>query len=208
MRIRSHCISPRRTLICRRNGLSRCFAVTSQYESLLPDSKQKSDLRPLFCANTGHSRMQSGLTGFGRKRTGRFGAADQESGRRRCAARMNARGNSQSRALAIHPPVRTALTPAVGSDFAKVLSKLPPEELERCSELLYNQRARQYQGSSEPRPLGSTFAFARSRERGLPHQGHGLHRPLSPRWTAAQFLGALSRVASGEPRSASPIPAG
>jgi hypothetical protein len=26
---------------------------------------------------------------------------------------MNARGNSQSRALAIHPPVRTALTPAV-----------------------------------------------------------------------------------------------
>src|SRR5229473_3044584 len=42
---------------------------------------------------------------------------------------MNARGNSQSRALAIHPPVRTALTPAVGSDFAKVLSKLPPEEL-------------------------------------------------------------------------------
>ena len=47
----------------------------------------------------------------------------------------------QSRALAIHPPVRTALTPAVGSDFAKVLSKLPPEELERCSELLYNQRA-------------------------------------------------------------------
>ena len=49
---------------------------------------------------------------------------------------------------------------------------------------------------------------ARSRERGLPHQGHGLHRPLWPRWTAAQFLGALSRVASGEPRSASPIPAG
>src|ERR1700730_5306711 len=96
--------------------------------------------------------MQSGLTGFGRKRTGRFGAADQESGRRRCAARMNARGNSQSRALAIHPPVRTALTPAVGSDFAKVLSKLPPEELERCSEQLYNQRARQCQGSSEPQP--------------------------------------------------------
>jgi hypothetical protein len=43
---------------------------------------------------------------------------------------MNARRNSQSRALAIHPPVRTALTPAVGGDFAKVLSKLPPEELE------------------------------------------------------------------------------
>src|SRR5258708_39503485 len=81
--------------------------------------------------------MQSGLTGFGRKWTGRFGAADQESGRRRCAARMNARGNSQSRALAIHPPVRTALTPAVGRTSRKVLSKLPPEELERCSELLY-----------------------------------------------------------------------
>src|SRR5580704_12579715 len=123
--------------------------------------------------------MQSGLTGFGRKRTGRFGAADRESGRRRCAARMNARGNSQSRALAIHPPVRTALTPAVGSDFAKVLSKLPPEELERCS---------------EPQP-----SVARSRS---------ALAPLFHRWTAAQFLGALARVASGEPRSASPIPAG
>ena len=159
-------------------------------------------------ANTGHSRMQSGLTGFGRKRTGRFGAADQESGRRRCAARMNARGNSQSRALAIHPPARTALTPAVGSDFAKVLSKLPPEELERCSELLYNQRARPVPRQQRAAALGSTFASARSREHGLPHQGHGLHPSLSHRWTAAQFLGALARVASGEPRSASPIPAG
>ena len=159
-------------------------------------------------ANTGHSRMQSGLTGFGRKRTGRFGAADQESGRRRCAARMNARGNSQSRALAIHPPVRTALTPAVGSDFAKVLSKLPPEELERCSELLYNQRARPVPRQQRAAALGSTFASARSREHGLPHQGHGLHPSLSHRWTAAQFLGALAQVASGEPRSASPIPAG
>jgi hypothetical protein len=52
------------------------------------------------------------MTDLGRKRTGRFGAADQESGRRRCAARMNARGNSQSRALAIHPPDRIALTPS------------------------------------------------------------------------------------------------
>src|ERR1700722_16428485 len=77
------------------------------------------------------------MAGVGRKRTGRFGGADRESGRRRFAARMNARGNSQSRALAIHPPVRTALTRAVGSDFAKVLSKPPAEELERCSELLY-----------------------------------------------------------------------
>lgn len=143
-----------------------------------------------------------------RKRTGRFGAADQESGRRRCAARMNARGNSQSRALAIHPPVRTALTPAVGSDFAKVLSKLPPEELERCSELLYNQRARPVPRQQRAAALGSTFASARSREHGLPHQGHGLHPSLSHRWTAAQFLGALARVASGEPRSASPIPTG
>ena len=41
---------------------------------------------------------------------------------------------------------------AVGSDFAKVPSKLPPEELERCSELLYNQRQGQCQGSSEPQP--------------------------------------------------------
>ena len=137
-----------------------------------------------------------------------FGAADQESGRRRCAARMNARGNSQSRALAIHPPVRTALTPAVGSDFAKVLSKLPPEELERCSELLYNQRARPVPRQQRAATLGSTFASSRSREHGLPHQGHGLHPSLSHRWTAAQFLGALARVASGEPRSASPIPAG
>ena len=144
----------------------------------------------------------------GRKRTGRFGAADQESGRRRCAARMNARGNSQSRALAIHPPVRTALTPAVGSDVAKVLSKLPPEELERCSELLYNQRARPVPRQQRAAALGSTFASARSREHGLPHQGHGLHPSLSHRWTAAQFLGALTRVASGEPRSGSPIPAG
>jgi hypothetical protein len=37
--------------------------------------------------------------------------------------------------------VRTALTPAVDSDVAKFLSKLP-EELEHYSELLYNQRAR------------------------------------------------------------------
>ena len=29
LRIRSHCISARRTLRCRRNGLSRCFAVMS-----------------------------------------------------------------------------------------------------------------------------------------------------------------------------------
>ena len=36
LRIRSHCISARRTLRCRRNGLSRCFAVMSQFESLLP----------------------------------------------------------------------------------------------------------------------------------------------------------------------------
>ena len=35
LRIRSHCISARRTLRCRRNGLSRCFAVMSQFESLL-----------------------------------------------------------------------------------------------------------------------------------------------------------------------------
>lgn len=75
-----------------------------------------------------------------------------QSGRRRCAARMNARGNSQSRALAIHPQVRTALTPAVGSDFAKVLSKLPPEELERCSELSATSAQGQCQGSSEPQP--------------------------------------------------------
>jgi hypothetical protein len=37
---------------------------------------------------------------------------------------MNARGNSQLRALAIHSPVRTAPTPAVCSDFAKVLSNV------------------------------------------------------------------------------------
>src|SRR5216683_6796579 len=104
-----------------------------------PESGRSSEpIRFRLSANTGHSRMQSGLTGFGRKRTGRFGAADPGKRTSRCAARMNARGNSQSRALAIHPPVRTALTPAVSSDFAKVLSKLPPEELERCSELLYN----------------------------------------------------------------------
>jgi hypothetical protein len=156
------------------------------------------------CANTDHSRMQSGLTGFGRKRTGRFGAADQESGRRRCAARMNACGNSQSRALAIHPPVRTALTPAVGSDFAKVLSKLPPEELERCSELPYNQRARPVPRQQRAAALGSTFASVRSREHGLPHQGHGLHPSLSHQWTVAQFLGAPARVTSGGPRSAYP----
>jgi hypothetical protein len=48
--------------------------------------------------------------------------------------------------------VRTALTRAVGSDFAKVLSKLPPEELERCGELLYNRLQGQCQGSSEPQP--------------------------------------------------------
>src|SRR5437016_11303840 len=104
------------------------------------------------------------MAALGRKRTGRFGAADQESGRSRCATQMNARGNSQSRALAIHPPVRTALTPAVGSDFAKVLSKLPPEELERCSELLYNQRARPVPRQQRAAALGSTVASARSRE--------------------------------------------
>jgi hypothetical protein len=94
---------------------------------------------------------------------------------------MNARGNSQSRALAIHPPVRTALTPAVGSDFAKVLSKLPTEELERCSELLYNQRARPVPRRQRAATLGSTFAFAPSREHGLPHKGHGLHpSPFAP----------------------------
>jgi hypothetical protein len=37
LRIRSHCISARRTLRCRRNGLSRCFAVMPQFEFLLPD---------------------------------------------------------------------------------------------------------------------------------------------------------------------------
>jgi hypothetical protein len=75
---------------------------------------------------------------------------------------MNARGNSQSRALAIHPPVRTALTPAVGSDFAKVLSKLPPEELERCSELLYNQRARPVQRQQRAAALGSKVTVCTS----------------------------------------------
>ena len=101
---------------------------------------------------------------------------------------MNARGNSQSRALAIHSPVRTALTPAVGSDFAKVLSKLPPEELERCSELLYNQRARPVPRQQRAAALGSTFAFARSREHGLPHQSHGLHPSLSHRWDRGTIL--------------------
>jgi hypothetical protein len=34
-------ISARRTLRCRRNGLSRCFAVMSQFESLLPTPLRK-----------------------------------------------------------------------------------------------------------------------------------------------------------------------
>src|SRR3984893_12471063 len=47
-------ISARRTLRCRRNGLSRCFAVMSQFESLLPkaevrlrvlDDGQEADIR-------------------------------------------------------------------------------------------------------------------------------------------------------------------
>jgi hypothetical protein len=44
LRIRSHCISARRTLRCRRNGLSRCFAVMSQFESLLPTQSSLSAL--------------------------------------------------------------------------------------------------------------------------------------------------------------------
>jgi hypothetical protein len=39
LRIRSHCISARRTLRCRCNGLSRCFAVMSQFEFLLPTKR-------------------------------------------------------------------------------------------------------------------------------------------------------------------------
>ncbi|HLG88408.1 MAG TPA: glutathione S-transferase N-terminal domain-containing protein [Alphaproteobacteria bacterium] len=42
--------------------------------------------------------------------------------------------------IADRPAVKRGL--AVGSDFAEDLSKLPPEEIERRSKLLYNQRAR------------------------------------------------------------------
>jgi len=41
LRIRSQCISARRALRCRRNGLSLCFALMSQYESLPSDRLQK-----------------------------------------------------------------------------------------------------------------------------------------------------------------------
>jgi hypothetical protein len=106
--------------------------------------------------------------------------------------RSNARGKPQSRALAIHSPVRTALAPAVGCDFAKVLWKLPPEELERCSELLYNQRATRVPKQQRAATLGGTFAVARSREHGLPHQRHGLHPSLSHRDRGTIPRGSIS----------------
>jgi hypothetical protein len=121
--------------------------------------------------------------------------------------RSNARGNSQSRALAIHSPVRTALAPAVGSDFAEVLSKLPPEELERCSELLYNQRATRVPKQQRAATLGGTSLSPVRVSMDCHINVTVCTRPFRTE-TAAQFLGALSRVASGEPRSASPIPAG
>ncbi len=44
---------------------------------------------------------------------------------------------------------------------SKVLSELPPEELERCGELLHNQRAKPVPRQQQAAALGSTFAFAR-----------------------------------------------
>jgi hypothetical protein len=61
--------SARRTLRCRRNGLSRCFAVMSQFESLLPtDIVEKLDFLP----RSQFLRQQAGfkkkaLRGAGRK---------------------------------------------------------------------------------------------------------------------------------------------
>jgi hypothetical protein len=43
------------------------------------------------------------------------------------------------------------LTPAVGSDFAKILSKLPPEERERCTALKPARKANAKAAASRSR---------------------------------------------------------
>ena len=130
----------------------------------------------------GKARLPVHLRRCGRdlkRQLGRFGAADQESGRRRCASRMNA---SQSRALAIHPPVRTALTPTVGSRFREGSVEAAPGESWRAA-VSCSTTSAQGRGSSEPSlsPVARAWT-ASSRSRSAPS--------LSHRWTAAQFLGA------------------
>ncbi len=50
LRIPSHCISARRTLRCRRNGLSRCFVVVSRFNFLLPTLPGRSAKQTLVFA--------------------------------------------------------------------------------------------------------------------------------------------------------------
>src|SRR4029077_16483371 len=97
-----------RPRICRRMARADLTSTFPSRRSICA-SPSKDPL--LSRALDGHPISGRLMTGVGRKRTGRFGAADQESGRRRYVARINARRNSPSRAFAAPAPVRTALTP-------------------------------------------------------------------------------------------------
>ena len=85
-------------------------------------------------------------------------------------------------------PLRCGGPRALGGFFGRYW----PEELERCSELLYNQRATRVPKQQRAATLGGTFAVARSREHGLPHQRHGLHPSLSHRDRGTIPRGSIS----------------